>query len=67
VARQVVFLQGSSPDDDPLIRISDAISGWRAAFPNLVVITVQGRNARWHLPLVEYPRETVRAMIATRS
>jgi len=67
VARQVVFLQGSSPEDDPLIRISDAITGWRTAFPNLMVITVQGRNARWHLPLVEYPRETVRAMIATRS
>jgi len=58
VARQVVFLQGSSPEDDPLIRISDAITGWRTAFPNLMVITVQGRNARWHLPLVEYPRET---------
>ena len=35
------------------------------AFPNLMVVTVQGRNARWHLPLVEFPRETVRAMIAT--
>ena len=67
VAQQVVYLQGYSPDDDPLVRISDAIAGWRVAFPNLMVITVQGRNGRWHLPLVEYPRETVRAMIATRS
>jgi hypothetical protein len=67
VAQQVVFLQGYSPHDDPLVRISDAIAGWRVAFPNLMVITVQGRNGRWHLPLVEYPRETVRAMIATRS
>jgi pimeloyl-ACP methyl ester carboxylesterase len=66
VAQQVVYLQGYSPDDDPLVRISDAIAGWRVAFPNLMVITVQGRNGRWHLPLVEYPRETVRAMIATR-
>src|ERR1039458_8077021 len=67
VAQQVVYLQGYSPDDDPLVRISDAIARLRVAFPNLMVITVQGRNGRWHLPLVEYPRETVRAMIATRS
>lgn len=67
VAQQVVYLQGNSPDDDPVVRISDAIAGWRVAFPKLMVITVQGRNGRWHLPLVEYPRETVRAMIATNS
>jgi hypothetical protein len=67
VAQQVVYLQGYSPDDDPLVRTSDAIAGWRIAFPSLIVITLQGRNGRWHLPLVEYPRETVRAMIATRS
>ena len=62
VAQQVVYLQGHSPDDDPLLRISDAISGWRVAFPNLMVTTLQGRSGRWHLPLVEYPRETVRAI-----
>lgn len=67
VAQQVVFLQGYSPDDDPLVRISDAIAGWRVAFPNLVVVTVEGRRGRWHLPLLEYPRETVRSIIATRS
>jgi hypothetical protein len=66
VAEQVLYLQGHSPDDDPLIRISDAITGWRVAFPNLVVITVRGREGRWHLPLMEYPRETVRAMTAAR-
>jgi hypothetical protein len=65
VAQQVIYLQGYHPDDDPLIRISDAIAGWRVAFPNLMVITVQGRNGRWHLPLVESPRETVRAIIAS--
>ena len=62
VAQQVVYLQGHSPDDDSLLRISDAISGWRVAFPNLMVTTLQGRSGRWHLPLVEYPRETVRAI-----
>jgi hypothetical protein len=66
VAQQVVYLQGYSPDDDPLVRISDAIAGWQLAFPNLMVITVSGRPGRWHLPLVEHPRETVRAMITTR-
>ena len=67
VAQQVVYLQGYSPDEDPLVRISDSIAGWRVAFPALRVITLQGRSGRWHLPLVEYPRETVRAMIATGS
>ena len=67
VAQQVVFLQGDSPDDDPLVRISDAIAGWRVAFPNLLVVTVKGRSGRWHLPLLEYPRGTVRSIIATRS
>jgi hypothetical protein len=67
VARQVVFLQGASPDDDPVVRISEAIQGWRVAFPEIMVITVQDRSGRWHLPLVEFPRATVRAMIATRS
>ena len=67
VARQVVYLQGTSPEDDPLVRIADSIAAWRVAFPHLMVITVQGREARWHLPLVEYPRATVRAILATYS
>ena len=64
VAQQVVYLQGFSPDDDPLVRISDAIAGWRVGFPDLKVVTLQGRYGRWHLPLMEYPRATVRAMSA---
>lgn len=67
IAQRVVYLQGSTPDDDPLVRISDAIAGWRVAFPNLMVVTVQGRQGKWHLPLVENPRETVRAMMAPGS
>lgn len=65
VAQEVIFLQGYAPNNDPVVRISDSINGWRIAFPNLKVITMEGRNGRWHLPLVEYPGETVRAMIAT--
>jgi len=64
IAQHVVFLHGDHKDDDPLVRMSDAIAGWRVAFPNLMSITVQGRAGRWHLPLMEYPRETVRAMIS---
>lgn len=65
VVEHVFYLQGSSPDDDPVIRISDAIAGWRVAFPDLSIVTVPGRVGRWHLPLVENPRDTARAMIAT--
>jgi pimeloyl-ACP methyl ester carboxylesterase len=65
IAQRVVFLQGVHPNDDPLIRISDAIAGWRLAFPNLTVITVEGRDGRWHLPLVEYPHTTVRAILSS--
>src|ERR1035437_225288 len=57
VAQQAVYLEGRSPDDDPLVRISDSVAAWRVAFPNFMVITVTGREGRWHLPLVEYPRE----------
>jgi hypothetical protein len=64
VVRQAIYLQGLSPDDDPLIRISDSVAAWRVAFPGVVAVTVPGRDGRWHLPLVEYPRETVRAMTA---
>lgn len=67
VAQQAVYLQGYSPGLDSVLRISEAIAGWRVAFPNLIVITLQRRSGRWHLPLVEYPHETVRAMIAVRS
>lgn len=65
VTRRVIFLQGVRPNDDPLIRIPDAIAGWRVAFPNLTVITVEGRDGRWHLPLVEYPHTTVRAILSS--
>ena len=67
VAQQVIYLEGTPPGEDPLIRIPDAIAGWRVAFPNLKVITVQCRSKRWHLPLVEYPRATLRAVISPGS
>ncbi len=62
VAKNVIYLQSYSPDDDPVVKIPDSVAAWRVAFPDLIVVTVQGRAGRWHLPLVEYPRATVRAM-----
>jgi hypothetical protein len=62
--REVVYLQGSSPEDDPVVNISSAIAGWRVAFPALMIVTVPGREGRWHLPLVESPRETARVISA---
>lgn len=64
IANQVVFLHGYSPQDDPLVRIYESTAGWRKAFPKILDVTIQGRAAQWHLPLIERPRETVKAMTA---
>jgi hypothetical protein len=66
VAQQVVFLQGHPPDDDPVVRIPAAIAGWRVAFPGVLAVTLADRAGKWHLPLVERPLETVRAITAPR-
>jgi pimeloyl-ACP methyl ester carboxylesterase len=65
ITDRVIYLQPNHPNDDPLVRISDAIAGWRVAFPNLMVVPIEGRKGRWHMPLVEYPRETVEAMLSS--
>jgi len=64
IVKQAVYLQGYSPNNDPLVRISDSIAAWRVAVPDIIIVTVPGRNGRWHLPLVEFPRETARAITA---
>jgi hypothetical protein len=65
VVRQATYIHGSSPDLDPVVRIADAIDAWRKGFPGLVAISLQHRSAQWHLPLVEYPCEICRHIIAT--
>ncbi len=62
--RQVLYLHGSRPQDDPLVDINSSIKHLRRSFPGLRVITIPGRLGRWHLPLVERPQETVDAFIA---
>ncbi len=62
LVRKVEYLQGSNPSDDPLIRILAAISLWRGAFPDLEVVTVPGREGRWHLPLIESPQGTAQTI-----
>lgn len=47
---------------DPLIRLGPAIRGWRRVFPGLEVMTVTGRQTRWHVPIIERPQETMRAI-----
>lgn len=65
IVQTASYLQGTSPEDDPLVRIPDAITGWRVAFPSLRVITVEGRGGPWHMPVIANPCGTVQAMIAT--
>jgi hypothetical protein len=64
VAERVAFLHGYGHAGDPVIRVGRAITGWRHAFPDLRVISIDARQGRWHLPLIERPRETVRAILA---
>ena len=62
-----VFLRTRCAADDPVVRIPQSITHWWTMFPQLAVVMLDGRVGRWHLPLVEQPRETVAAITATYS
>jgi pimeloyl-ACP methyl ester carboxylesterase len=64
VVARAVFLQGTDPQDDPLIDVPRAVDGWRQRLPQLQVVTIATRPAHWHLPIVERPHETMTAMTA---
>jgi pimeloyl-ACP methyl ester carboxylesterase len=64
VAAKVILLQAESAQDDPLVRVPEAIWHWRAVFPELEVVTIHSREGRWHVPIVERPRETVATLMA---
>jgi len=65
VAERVVYLHATDPHRDPVIRVGPAIDGWRYAFPGLAARCIDERHGRWHLPLIERPAETVRAILAS--
>jgi hypothetical protein len=58
------YLHGREPEQDPLIVIDEAISGWRRVLPGLEEVVIEGRAGRWHLPLVERPQETMAVVSA---
>ena len=60
---RVVYLRGAPATHDPLVRVDKSIEHWQVAFPNLSVVVLPGRESRWHLPIVERPRETVLALV----
>jgi hypothetical protein len=66
VAATVDFLE-PAPERDPVVALPAAIAGWRVAFPDLAISAVPGRPGSWHLPLMEYPRATVRAILQAGS
>jgi pimeloyl-ACP methyl ester carboxylesterase len=63
---RVVYLQTRSAAEDPVVRIPQSINHWRAVFPHLSVVMLSGRAGKWHLPLVEQPRETVAAILSAQ-
>ena len=63
-AARVVYLQAREPADDPLVLVADSVDQWRRAFPGLVEVTIDGRAGVWHIPLIERPQETLRAILA---
>jgi hypothetical protein len=59
------FLHGRDPEQDPIILVEEAMAGWRQALPGLHEVVIDGRAARWHLPLIERPQETM-AVLSNR-
>lgn len=58
----VAYLHGRSANQDPLINVGRSIVQWRWTFPQLRVVTLSERSGRWHVPLVEQPAETAKAI-----
>ncbi|HYQ66137.1 hypothetical protein [Actinophytocola sp.] len=63
VTDRVGYLHARDADNDPMIHVSRAIEGWRTVYPDLRVTTIPGRKGQWHIPLVERPSETMRAVL----
>src|SRR5262249_18305363 len=64
IVDRVVYLRGTGPGIDPVIDVDGSIRDWRLVFPDLRVVGIRGRNASWHIPLIERPREAMQAIAA---
>jgi hypothetical protein len=65
VVKRATYLVGEgNVADDPVVAVDDSITDWRRALPGLTITTVKGRKARWHLPIIEWPRATLAAVLA---
>ncbi len=64
VADRVTYLHSGSAEDDPLVRVEASVAEWGKAFPALVRVEIEGRSGAWHIPLIERPREVMRAILA---
>ncbi|WP_067478687.1 hypothetical protein [Actinomadura hibisca] len=59
---RVVYLHAHEPVHDPLIKVDQAIARWRTVYPALITEEIKGRQGGWHIPLVERPKETLKAI-----
>lgn len=64
VVKRAIYLHGVPSTDDPLVRTGQGYTSWRSIFPSLTEVPVSGREGRWHIPLVERPKETVNAVMS---
>lgn len=64
VVSRASYLHGSPATDDPLVNTQSSADGWRTVFPALADVPISGRDGRWHIPLVEQPKETVAAILS---
>lgn len=55
-----------APEHDPLIDTGAAIRDWRATFPDITELTIQGRLGAWHVPLVDRPIDIAKVLMRVR-
>jgi pimeloyl-ACP methyl ester carboxylesterase len=69
VAQEVIYLHGEQPqhlrfEADPLVWLGSSVASWRKAFPSMETRVITGRDSHLHLPLIEFPKATVKAILA---
>jgi hypothetical protein len=61
---RATYLRANPAQNDPLIRVDEAIGAWRTGLADLTVTTIATRHGDWHLPWTYRPRETLAAVNA---